>query len=213
MKVSFTSTSIGPLLTVKKPLVSHLTPSYLTSLPPELRWKCLYKRLYKLRFFIEPNSQVSYCLLLRNRFQHNSFKLRRELFLGSAIPLSDFDWVERMANTYAFVFNATCNRYDNPPPVHFYEEWKQAAEPKMEYSILRTILRMNYEMRKQFLGHDYQWVPEIQSFFQKFDQLAQKQKLQKEINQMHNQGRSHLLGFFQYEKTLMSLNESLKLCL
>lgn len=83
----------------------------------------------------------------------------------------------------------------------------------MESAILHTILRMNYEMRKQSLSHNYQWVPEVQAFFQKFNQLNEKQNPQREINQLHNAGMLQLLGFLQYEKTLMSLNESLKLCL
>ncbi|RKP31941.1 hypothetical protein METBISCDRAFT_26084 [Metschnikowia bicuspidata] len=212
MKFSFATTSVGPLLTVQTPLTSHLTPKYLQSLPQSVQWKCLYKRLYKLRHFIPQNSRLAYCLLLRTRFSHHDVELRRRLFLELETPITSSEWVRRLANTYAFVFNATCNPTDTPPHVNFYEEWRNATKPRIETSILLSVLRMHSEMRNESLHRDYGWVNETRVFYDSVIKAVEEAK-QKEINRLHNLKKLHFLVFFQHEKTLASLNESMHLCL
>lgn len=213
MKARLTPTNIGTQLLVKTPITSHLTSDYLASLPSDVHWKAIYSRLYKLRHFIDPKGRLSYCQLIRSRIKRGDFELRRRLFLGISDPLSETQLIHRLVNTYAFIFNATCNPTDTPPVARFYEEWKQVSEPTKEANVLNTILRMHYEMRSTpKLISGYKWVEDVKEFYNKYDSIRE-QKKGREINQLHNLKVSHYIGFYQYEKTLMSLNESLDLCL
>lgn len=213
MKVKLASTSIGPQLIVKNPICSHITADYLLLLLPKLRAKAMYKRLYKLRNFMDQRTRYSYCHLIRSRTEQDAFELRRRLFLNLADPLSESSWTARLANTYAFVFNATCNRTDEPGSVNSYEDWKKASSSTKEMEILQTILRMHYEMRPvPELMNSYKWVEDIKDFYRRYDLIGDA--LQKrQINELHGLKKSHYIGFFHYECTLMSLNENLGLCL
>lgn len=213
MQARLTSTNIGAQLLVKNPISSHITSEYLLSLPRDVRWKAVYGRLYKLRHFIDAKGRLSYCQLLRSRTKRGDFELRRKLFLDISSPLSEKELVHRLANTYAFVFNATCNPTDTPPVARFYDEWKQISEPTKETSVLNTILRMHYEMRlNPKLLCDYKWVDDVREFYNQYESLKEQKKA-REFSQLHNLKISQFIGFYQYEKTLMSLNESLNLCL
>lgn len=213
MKARLTSTNIGVQLLVKKPITSHITSEYLSSLPSHLHWRAMYSRLYKLRHFVDPKGRLSYCRLLRSRTKRGDFELRRQLFLGISTPLTKKELVHRLANTYAFLFNATCNPLDEPPMARFYEEWKINSEPTKETNVLNTILRMHYEMQPTpRLLSDYKWVDDIKEFYTKYESIRELKK-SRELSQLYNSKISHHIGFYQYEKTLMSLNESLDLCL
>lgn len=214
MKYTFSNTSIGLCITVQKPITSHLTKKHLLSLPRTPRLLAVYKRLYKLRFFVEPKYQLNYCKLLRRRFERNDYQLRRETFLGISTPIEEDELAHRLANTYAFVFNASCAKRDEIPVVNFYEDWKEAVEPRIETKILRTVLRMYYEARdQQDLQYDYRWVDYTKKFYQEAEQAYQKKKPQTSVNKLHREKKAHYLGFFMAEKSVMSLNESMGLCL
>lgn len=143
-----------------------------------------------------------------------NFDIRRQIFLNISDPISENSWAQRLANTYAFIFNATCDKKDVPPMVNFNLEWRKESEPRLETSILATMLRMHYEMAaiKKLSGANYLWVEELDAFYETFENIL-KDKIPRNLAKMEKQKVAFFEGFFQYEKTLMSLNESLQLCL
>lgn len=193
-------TSTGPLLTLTKPL----------SVFPERTALRLhyYKKFYRLRNLVADNSydQNRYCELLRRRFR-SDFGLRRTVILGLG-PLSEDNLQTRLANTYAFVFNATCNVTDAQLPVLYYED---LPKPRMETQILKTVLEIDKQTPSRIrYDRSYSWVHDTQSFYK---ELLETELTKKAIKNLGGAGKAEDLGFLDYEKTIMSLNETVGLCL
>ncbi|GEQ67865.1 hypothetical protein JCM33374_g1531 [Metschnikowia sp. JCM 33374] len=169
MKAKLNYTSIGPRLAVAKPLTPHVSSEYLMKLPPHQRLTCVYKRLYKLRFLMGDlqSYQNDYCNLLRRRFNHHDFNLRRNMMLGMNEQLSEESFANRLANTYAFVFNATCEPDAPIPKVNFYEDLKEALETRPETNVLQTMIRMERET-PSIIKYDrkYSWVDGVIKFYE-----------------------------------------------
>lgn len=203
--------NIGPRLMVSKPLVSHITAGYLMSLPSHLRVACVYKRLYKLRFMAGDDlvQQNQYQNLIKRKFSQD-FNLRRNKVLGSDEHLLEEMMAERLANTYAFIFNATCDTAGPIPEVKFYDDLKVASKPRSETSVLRTMLMMEKEFPPD-IKYDpkYTWIESVKSFYS----MANQKLLNRDYNKLANLERAHYVGFLQYERAMAQLNESLTLCL
>lgn len=213
MKGSVNYTNIGPRLILKSPLTSHVTAAHLLTLPPKTRLKSVYKRLYKLRFLIGESvpQQIDYCNLLRRRFARQDFNLRRNILLGTDDVLSEFEMTQRLANTYAFVFNATCDTKTHAAEINFYEELQQARKPRPEAALIETMLVMEKEMPRE-IKYDakYLWVASVRLFYERAET---PEILKREVNLLVNLKQTNWIGYLHYERTLAYVNESLQLCL
>lgn len=205
-------TPVGPLYELSRPLCSHLTAQGLQALPHRLRLLALYKRLYRLRLcFDNQYKQNDYLNLVRRKFKHGDVELRRRVFLQQQQPMSDTAMAARLANTYAFVFNATCSPRDAVEKVHFYDDLKAAQAPRTERSIVDTMLELERQMPPQ-LKHDhrYQWVQRTAEFY---DAAAQPGLTTKQHNALAKRKEALYVGYLHYETALMAMNETHALCL
>lgn len=117
----------------------------------------------------------------------------------------------RLANTVAFVFNSTCNAQDDRGPVNFYADFIRETQPRLELSVLSTILLMDQQAPNSLkYDYRYKWVDEVLDFYA---EVSQSDLPRKDINRLHNTGKASLLGFLHYEQCVMGLNESMQLCL
>lgn len=199
----FRNTSTGPLLTLLKP-VARVPES--VSLPRRALLLSFYKKFFKLRYLIgeEEYSRWNYETLIRRRFRHMDFGVRRKAVLGLG-TLSEEELASRLTNSYAFVFNSTCNVSDNPAPVYFYDELV-AATPRMETQIVSTILTMDRQIPDHIkYDHSYKWVSEAREFHEKLDPA---QLTKRSYNSHLSTGKATDLGFLEYEETVMALNET-----
>ncbi|QBM90508.1 hypothetical protein METSCH_F00890 [Metschnikowia aff. pulcherrima] len=212
MNARLNYTKIGPRLAVAQAITSHVTADYLMTLPLRQRLISVYKRMYKLRFMVgdSQSQQNDFCNLLRRKFSRQDFDTRRNKLLGLSEKLPEDVFTERLANTYAFVFNATCEPDGAIPSIRFYEDLKAAMEVRSETNVLRTILMMEREYPPLIkYDHTYEWVDSVKQFYT----LAMGDILNKEYNKLASTKTAHFIGYYQYEKTLAQLNESLTLCL
>lgn len=213
MRTSFHIASTGPLLTVKQ-RISHLSPVHgLLKLPRRTALLATYKHFFRLRHLVldKPYQEQQYVQLLRRRFSRGDFNLRRNKVLGVSEFLSHEDLIRRIAATYTFVFNATCNVTDKPPPVKTYDDLKVANKPRLETSVLQTILKMEEGASPKLL-HDFEYTW--------YDKACEREKelclgtidasRAKELNRTREVVD---IGYADYERTVMALNESLGLCL
>lgn len=211
MKTKFQIASTGPLLTLLKPANQSFTLG--ANINQQALLKCYYKRLFRLRHLIldAPYEQETYKRLIRRRVQFVDFNKRRSAITKIYEPLSHQQLIERLENTYTFLFNATCNVADDPPAIYLYEDMKETQAPRLETSILSTIL----EMDRQY--------PEELLFDFNFDWFHRAEEVERELSSGTlgaKQGKSlakskklDLIGFADYERTLMALNETFKFCL
>lgn len=212
MHAKLNYTNIGPRIAVSKPITSHISTENLLSVPPRQRFTSIYKRMYKLRFMAgnSQSQQNDFCNLLRRRFSRHDFNLRRNLFLGVDDQLLEEAFTKRLVNTYAFVFNATCEPEGSIPEVNFYDELKESLKPRVETSVLHTMIMMERETPPIIkYDHKYKWVEDVKKFYGK----ASGEILKKEVNDLIASKSAHHIGFYQYERSLAHLNESLSLCL
>lgn len=209
--MSWVNTPVGPRILLAKPLTSHITSLYLSGLPSKVMWRAAYKRLFKLRYLVDSKQQ--YAVVLRRRFEHGNFNLRREIILPSdsedIAPLTQLQAAVRLANTYAFVFNATCNATDEMNEVTDYDLFKEASQQRIETSILNTILRMD-KQAPNVVKYDrkYDWVARTRQFYDEFHLRDPKKRISK-----GDQDLAALMGYLQYEHSIMMLNEKLQLML
>lgn len=203
--MSWVNTPVGPRIILATPLTGHINSLYLSSLSSKAMWRAAYKRLFKLRYLVDSKQQ--YAVALRRRFEHGNFNLRREIILlndsGDIFPLTKEHTAIRLANTYAFVFNATCNATDEIKEVTDYDLLKKASEQRIETSILNTILRMD-KQAPNLVKYDrnYDWVRRTRQFSDEFHLRDPKKRLSK-----GDQDLAALIGYLQYEHNIMMLNE------
>ncbi|OBA19616.1 hypothetical protein METBIDRAFT_13363 [Metschnikowia bicuspidata var. bicuspidata NRRL YB-4993] len=212
MQAKLKYTNIGPRLMVTKPVASPVTAEYLMGLSPRQRLTCVYKRMYKLRFMAgdSQSQQEEFKNLLRRKFQKQDFNIRRNKLLGLDEQLLEQSMARRLANTYAFLFNATCEPDRTIPEVNFYHDLEDALKSRHETSVIHTMLRMEYET-PSILKYDYayRWVEGVKDFYK----LADQELLSKDYNKLAGSKIAHFIGFLQYERSVAYLNESLTLCL
>lgn len=212
-KLVVRNTSIGPLLTLKKPKSSLPNPKYLQSLPSRAMYLAAYRRMFRLRHLVGSTDRDLHTFenLLRRRFTRIDFDIRRSQVLGLDQRLTKDEMALRLANSIAFIFNSTCNRSDTIPPVDFYEDVQAATVPRIETSVISTILLMDHQAPPG-IKYDfaYKWVDETKAFYH---DLQAESIGKKEINRLYNTGVAGHMGFLQYEESVMALNESYSLCL
>lgn len=210
-KFDSAQTATGRRLIVKQAVNQPLLASYLLTLSPRQQLLAAYKRLFRLRHFItDARDHASYHNLLRRRFARQNFTRRRDALLGPIEPVSALQWARRLANTCLFVFNATCDLPTLVTEVHFWLDLQQALQQRQERQILQTMLTMERQAPDRIkYDHTYSWVEEVLQFYAE----AGTELPKKEINRLANLKKAHWVGFLQYERNLMALNESLGLCL
>lgn len=208
MKLVFKNTSIGPLLTLHNAATSLPLTLHLQSLAPQAMYLAAYRRMYRLRHFVNrsESSIANYRNVLRRRFTKTNFNIRRSKVLGIDQPLTHDEMAGRLANTIAFIFNSTCNISDTVPDVQFYEDLKSASKIRIETSVVATILLMENE-KPPALKYDYsyKWVDETRRFY---GELEKHSTSKKELNRLYNTGKANFAGFLQHETTVMGLNET-----
>lgn len=213
MKTSFQIASTGPLLTLKHRISSLPPVDELLKLPKRTALLATYKYFFRLRNLVvdKPYHEQQYVLLLRRRYLRGDFNLRRAVVLGIHEPLRNDELIRRIANTHTFVFNATCNVTDEPPAVQTYEDVKAANKPRLETSILETILKVEEGMPPEILHDmDYTWFGEACEREQELCLGTIDTARAKELNRTREVVN---IGYADYERTVMALNESLELCI
>lgn len=211
MKTNFLILPIGPLLSLLKPISSNIGASYPKASKQQiLRYS--YKRFFRLRHLVldAPYQQELYSSLLKRRFKFVDFDKRRKSVLDSDCHLTDEDIFERLKNTYAFLFNATCNVSDRPSEVMKYEDLKEAQTARVETRILSTIIEMEQQYTQELkYDFNYKWMENAK----KIEATISKTKIEpKKAKKIPTQDLL-LIGFADYERSIMSLNESFNLCL
>ncbi|RLV96520.1 hypothetical protein JA1_000196 [Spathaspora sp. JA1] len=173
----------------------------------------LYKQFYKLRDIQYDkqywNTKLYEAVLLRN-FKHISFNNRRRVILSTTDELNEEELVERMLNTLAFVFNSTV--YSDDPRIFNeilnFDDLNKAKKSTIEADVIGTILRLD-GIKPNVIKYDfkYQWWKQLRDDLNKvqdWDNISRKQLKSLKLE---------WISFYQYETTLMRLNENLKLCL
>lgn len=208
----YQNTSIGPLLTLTKSKITLRDANYYLLLTEKSMYLAAYRQLFRLRHLVGSDRNLStYQNVIRRKFQKIDFQKRRTQVLGIEQPLTNEQLAQRLANTIAFVFNSTCNKTDDIPPVQYYEDVKKASEPRIETSVVLTILLMDHQAPNEIkYDFSYKWVGDVKAFY---GHLHEGKLNRKELNRLFNTGRASHLGFLQYEESLMALNECLSLCL
>lgn len=171
-----------------------------------------YRQLFRLRHLIgrSKSGRDTYCALLRRKFTRVDFNDRRNKVLGLP-PLVRSEMAIRLANTVAFVFNSTCHVQDDRGPVNFYADFVRETQPRLELSVVSTILAMDQQAPHSVkYDYKYKWVDDIAGFY---TEVSLPDLLRKDINRLHATGKAPLLGFLQFEQCVMGLNESMQLCL
>lgn len=213
MKTSFQIGSVGPLLTVKH-RISHVPPlEHLAKLCQRSLLLTTYKHFFRLRHLVldEHYQQEEYLRLLRRRYVRGDFNLRRKKVLGIEKALSNAELARRLSHTYTFVFNATCNVKDEPLPVQTYEDAKKANEPLLETQILSTIVKMELQTPNHIkFDLEYRWLDRAR---ERETELALGNIDKKRAKDLNRSREVVDIGFADYERAVMALNESLDLCL
>lgn len=151
----------------------------------------------------------SYQSLLRRRFTKVDFNCRRAKVLNIPDLLSHDEIAVRLANTIAFIFNSTCNRTDTDTQVTSYDTLKQATTPRIETSIIDTILQMEQQTPASIkFDFTFRWIDSTSRFYA---ELEASKGMKREINRLYNKKIASNIGFYQYEQSVMGLNESLRL--
>lgn len=205
-KYSFKS---GKLI-LKKPVINILSLETLDQLPNDKsRYLKLYKSFYKLRHLIdkEYKHDIRYQTLVKRYFKHQQFNKRRIMILGDVPELTQNELLSRMIKTLAFVFNSTVAMDDETKPIYFFEDLNEPE--RVEKSILQTILEMDYQ-KPNSIKYDFQyiWVKELNDAL---DKLPSDPTVKEYRSIMKD--KMDYIGFQQYEKKLMILNENYNLCL
>lgn len=196
---------LGPTLELARPVCSHLTADLLRPLSRRGQLTALYKRLFALRHCID--RQEDYVRWLRRLFSRD-LDLRRRVFLGIDTPLSAAEYTRRLANTYAFVFNATCSA-PAPAKVHFYHELRD-VQPRMESRILDTLIATEAQKPDAIkFDRSYLWVDALTAFYAQ----VRPNLSRKDISTLAGKKIAHNIGFYQHEIAVMAMNEAHSLCL
>lgn len=208
----YQNTSIGPLLTLTKSKTTLRDANYYLLLTQRSMYLAAYRQLFRLRHLVGSDRNLStYQNVIRRKFQKVDFQMRRSQVLRIEESLTNEQMAHRLANTIAFVFNSTCNKTDDSPPVQYYEDVKKASEPRTETSVILTILLMDHQAPHEIkYDFSYKWVGDTKAFYRN---LHESKLNRKEMNRLFNTGRASHLGFLHYEESLMALNECLLLCL
>lgn len=198
------NTNIGHVLTLYRAATSIPSAKYLESLPPRNMYLAVYRLLYRLRFVARSNTDT-YCTMLRRRIRDFDFSARRAAVLRLSNPLSQAEMAARLSNTIAFVFNATCAKEPHGDVVT-YEDLVAAQDPRIEQSVVNTILTMELQtpLATRF-DYDYAWMEKIR---RDYEEASDSKKLQR----LSKNGASQI-GFLQYEAAVMALNETERMCL
>ncbi|KAK8441794.1 hypothetical protein ACI3LY_001560 [Candidozyma auris] len=213
MRTSFHIGPGGPLLTVKHQISNIPSLEYLQSLSPRSFFTLTYKHFFRLRHLISDRDyhQDQYLRLLKRRFLRGDFNLRRQKVLGIHDDLAHGALVKRIYNTYIFVFNATCNMKDEPETVKTYDDVKRVNRPRLETQILQTILKLEEQAPIHVrLDTEYRWLDEASKREQELVSGMIDKKRAKELNKSREVVD---IGYADYERMTMALNESLDLCL
>lgn len=194
------------------PVSAFPSLSRLDALPSfQSKLRSLYKSLYRIRRLVDdkPHSQQNYTNMLRRRFVFENHNLRRERFLQEAAPLSQQQLLERLVNTYLFIHNSTCKVVDSPPSSLHWEELPKNDPVRIEKSILRTILQMEYQLPKAVkYDFSYKWLDAVEEIVQNTTSPAKK-----DFSRDPQAPNILWIGYRDYHITLVHLNESYGLCL
>ncbi|EGV64504.1 hypothetical protein PSN45_004816 [Yamadazyma tenuis] len=197
-------------LILKSPINSPVSMAYLWSLSDDKkRLACLYKRFYRLRNLIDHDRRnVSrYKELIRWKFAKENYNTRRSVILGKPEePISEI--FTRIFNTLTFVHNSTVILPENmiDKKAYFYKDTRQ--NHRIEKQIILTICRMQYVTPNELkYRSDFSWFPEVRKEIEDFPENATKRQMAKSTS------NPSYIGFADYQKNLMLLNEMYKLCL
>lgn len=161
----------------------------------------LYKKLYRLRLFREDHhATINYKVYLRRKFLLEDFNLNRKVFSTGLEPLSSEDLIKRGINTLAFIQNASTRPEKSPPS-------------NIESKILKTILKMEYSMPNEIkYDKSFKWVDNLTQA----SQIAKVDVISGEFNKKkHKKSETVLsyIGYQDYQRNLIGLNEHYGLCL
>lgn len=213
MKTSFQVSPTGPVLTVLQRISNFPSTEHLLLLSQRSAFLSTYKHFYRLRHLVslKPYNPEHYCRLLRRRYLRSDFNLRRKKVLGISEDLSHEELIKRLHNTYVFVFNSTCHAIDEPDPVRTYEDYKSAMEPRFESKILDTILKLDELAPSQIkFDLDYNWFDKAREVEEELSLGTLTKQRARELNRSREVVG---IGYADYERSIMALNESLDLCL
>lgn len=201
-------------LVVKVPISSFPSVSSLLELSHKAQLLSLYKKFFRLRNMIDPDTdkRQAYCDLLKRRFTFDNFDRRRALLLGINQPLEHDVWIQRIINTYAFVFNSTVEHEDvqAKQAIIHQLDLPKAYEKRTERSIVLTMLKMESQIpNKVKLDFNYNWLENVDFLLSKISTDIPRKQLRKLIDKCDPSN----IGYRDYETTLMRLNESCNLCL
>lgn len=175
----------------------------------------LYKRFFRLRNMVDSKiyHRDTYQRIIRRRFTRDDFQVRRKVVLGAEQPLTSTEYGNRILNTLAFVFNSTVEPDDetsstSKKPALYFKDLERPQ--RFEKRIFQTIMRMD-QQKPDSLKYDrhYSWFREVEEAYKNIpDQPSTKAYRSYFLN-----FDPSLIGFRDYELTVMLLNEQLGLCL
>lgn len=201
-------------LVMKVPISTFPTVSGLSELSYRSQLLCLYKKFFRLRNMIDADTdnRQAYCDTLKRRFSFDNFNRRRNLLLGIDQPIEKEALIQRIVNTYAFLFNSTVEHEDvqaKQAVVHQLDLPK-VYEKRIEKSIVLTMLKMARQMPNEIkLDFNYSWLANVDFLLKNINFDANKKQQRKLIDKCDPSN----IGYRDYETSIMRLNESCNLCL
>lgn len=201
-------------LVVKAPISTFPTVASLSELSYKSQLLCLYKKFFRLRNMIDADTdnRQAYCDILKRRFSFDNFNRRRSLLLGINEPVEEDALIQRMVNTYAFLFNSTTEHEDVQAKqvVIHQQDLQKVYEKRIEKSIVLTMLKMARQMPNEIkLDFNYNWLANVDFLLENINSDANKKQQRKLLDKCDPAN----IGYRDYETSIMRLNESCNLCL
>lgn len=203
-----------------KKLVIALTQTIGTTTNPARCFKKqilqYYKHFYKLRNVIDngnPRSIQLYKNILRRKFMYIDYNCRRQEILDLP-PLSQEEMVTRIHQTLIFTFNSTVTKLDEFELISTFHDIAKYDNSTLEGKVMKTFLRMEYQAPNEIkYDFKYKWFKEFNDALEKVEAVNGANSTKKnKSKKMQLKYPMNYIGFQQYERTIMGLNESLGLC-
>jgi len=173
----------------------------------------LYKGFYKLRHVVNQGKWTdTYTVRLKREFKHMDINTKRSKF--GMVPLDRADIITRAMNTLVFVFNSTVQTNDELINATTYDQIALVDRANTEHKILKSVLVMEHNT-PQSIKYDfnYHWVDSINDQLGRIDAANESNSTKKRAKGLKLSVPMNVIGFKQYNQTIMNLNESYKLCL
>jgi hypothetical protein len=149
---------------------------------------------------------------VKREFKHIDINTKRSKF--DMAPLDRAEIISRAMNTLVFVFNSTVQINDQLVNATTYDQIPLVNRANKEHKILNSVLVMDYNTPASIkYDFKYHWVDSIDDQLERIDKYNESMSVGKKPKKPRLIVPMNVIGFKQYNQTVMNLNESYKLCL